>query len=327
MAKKEMMTVDQVQGAWAIIPTPAKDGADSYKMQNTVDLDETARVVDALIEAGANAIMGLGSLGECATLTWEEKKAFVGTAVDAAKGRVPMFFGTTSLNTRDTVEQARVFQDMGVDGNMLGVPMWCAPDTAMAVQFYRDVTEALPDMPICVYANTEAFKYSFPPPFWAQVSEMPQVITAKYLTIALMLTDLHLSHRKIRLLPIDLDYYAAARMDPEFNTAFWTSGMVCGPAVHIKLRDEVEKAKQTGDWALAAKISDELGHAGSTMFPNGSFKDFSTYNISLEKHRMDVAGWMKAGPVRPPYHLTPQRYLDGATLVGERIAALHKKYS
>jgi trans-o-hydroxybenzylidenepyruvate hydratase-aldolase len=327
MAKKERMTVDRVHGAWAIIPTPAKAGASDWRMQSTVDLDETARMVDALIASGADAIMGLGSLGEAATLTWDEKKAFVSTVVDAARGRVPLFFGTTSFNTRDTIEQTRTFYDMGVDGIMLGAPMWCAPDTPTAVQFFRDVTEGCPETAVCVYANTEAFKYSFPPPFWAQVSELPQVITAKYLSIALLLTDLHFSQRKIRLLPIDMDYYAAARIDPEFMTAFWSSGMVCGPSVYTELRDEVIRAKQTGDWNAARRITGELSHAGSTMFPNGSFKEFSTYNIGLEKHRMDVAGWMKAGPPRPPYHLVPQPYLDGAALVGERIAALHRKYA
>ena len=80
--KKELMTAEDVQGAWAIMPTPAKEGAESWRMDDTVDLDETARAAEGLIKAGVDAIMVLGTLGEGATLTWEEKKKFISTLVD-----------------------------------------------------------------------------------------------------------------------------------------------------------------------------------------------------------------------------------------------------
>lgn len=44
-------------------------------------------------------------------------------------------------------------------------------------------------------------------------------------------------------------------------------------------------------------------------FPPGSFEEFSMDNIPLEKARMDAAGWMKAGPCRPPYHVVPAPYV------------------
>lgn len=324
---KQRLTVDDVQGAWAILPTPSKPNASDWRAENTVDLDETRRVVEQLIGAGINGILSLGSLGECATLTWDEKRDYMKALVEAARGRVPVFGGTSSLSTRETVRQTRIAQDLGVAGVMVGPPMWCAPDVPTAVQFYRDLAEACPDLAICVYANNEAFKFEFPRPFWAQVAEIPQVITAKYLGVGALVTDLNLTRKKIRFLPIDADYYAAARIDPEFCTAFWTSGAVCGPQPVIRLRDEVIKAKQTGQWSEAKAVTDAIGKTYQTLFPHGSFKEFSTYNIGLEKGRMDAAGWMKAGPCRPPYTLVPEPYLEGARESGRRWAALHKKYS
>ena len=144
--KKALLTAADVNGAWAIIPTPAKPGAESWKMEDTVDVDETARVVDGLIEAGIDAILSMGTLGECATLTWEEKQKFMSTLVETARGRVPVFVGTTTLNTRDTIRETRWAADLGADGTMLGLPMWCAMSVPGAVQFYRDVTEAVPNM-------------------------------------------------------------------------------------------------------------------------------------------------------------------------------------
>lgn len=324
---KKLLTVDEIQGCWAIMPTPAKPNASDPHASDTVDLDETARTVERLIAAGVDGILSLGTLGECATLTWAEKRAFMATLAEVARGRVPVFGGTSSLNTRETIRQTREARALGIDGAMLGPPMWCAPDLATVVQFYRDVAEACPDTAICVYANNEAFKFDFPRPFWAQVSEIPQVVTAKYLGIGTLHADLNLSRRRIRLLPLDVDYYGAARIDPEFCTAFWTSGAVCGPAPALALRGEVAEAKRTGDWTAAKGLTDRIAASYRTLFPNGSFKEFSTYNIGLEKARMDAAGWMTAGPCRPPYHLVPEVHLAGARESGRQWAALHHEMS
>lgn len=324
MAKRALLTANDVKGAWAIMPTPAKPNASDWRATDTVDLDETARAVEGLIAAGINGILSMGTLGECATLTWEEKKAFIATVVETARGRVPVFAGTTALNTRDTVTQTRAARDMGADGTMLGVPMWCAPSTEVAVQFYKDVAEAVPEMNIAVYANPEAFKFEFPRPFWAGIANIPQIVTAKYIGINALLQDLHLTQGKIKLLPIDFDYYAAARME-EFVDAFWTSGAVCGPLVATTLRDEVAKARKSGDWSAAKAFHGRMAPTAAPLFPNGSFKEFSTYNIGLEKARMDAAGWMKAGPIRPPYHLVPEAYLAGARKSGQMWADIQRE--
>ncbi|WP_321390266.1 dihydrodipicolinate synthase family protein [Emcibacter sp.] len=328
MAKsKSLLTVDDIVGAWAIMPTPAKPGSTDWRAEDTVDLDETARVVNGLIEGGVNGILAMGTLGECATLTWEEKYEFMATLVEAAAGRVPVFVGTTALNTRETIRQTKAASDLGADGTMLGVPMWCAPSVETAVQYYKDVAEACPDMAICVYDNKEAFKFDFPTSFWAQVASIPQVVTSKYGSMDRLLQDIAASRGQIRFLPIEAAYYGAARMEPDFCTAFWSNSAVCGPATVTRFRDVVADAKQSGDWSEAKVMAGEIGHALSTLFPNGSFKDFSMYNIILEKERMNAAGWMVAGPTRPPYHIVPEDYLEGAHESGRRAAALHKKYS
>ena len=323
--KRALMTAADVHGAWAIIPTPAKPGAESWKMEDTLDVDETARVVEELIKSGIDAILSMGTLGECATMTWPEKQKFMSTLVETARGRVPVFVGTTTLNTRDTIRETRWATDLGADGTMLGLPMWCAMSLPGAVQFYRDVAEACPQTAIAIYANPEAFRFDFPPPFWAQVASIPQVITCKYVGVANLLVNLSLTHGKIRFLPIDFDYYGAARMDPELCTAFWTSGAVCGPNVPIQLRDEVVAAKKSGDWSKAKWISDEMAKTAASLFPPGGFKEFSMYNIAIEKERMNAAGWMKAGPFRAPYYVVPAPYLEGARNSGKMWAELNRK--
>lgn len=320
--KRELLTVDDVTGCWAIIPTPSKPNASDPSAVDTVDLDETARVADALVGSGVNGILSLGTLGEAATTTWDEKQAFLRTLVETVRGRVPVFGGTTSLNTRETIRMTKSAREIGVDGVMLGLPMWVQPDVATAVKFYRDVADACPDVAICAYANPEAFKFDFPRAFWAQIAEIPQIVSAKYINTAALYADLNLTKRRIRLMPLDVDYYAAARLDPDACTAFWTSGAVCGPAPALKLRDLVAEARKTGDWTPAKALTDRIGITYRTLFPNGSFKEFSIYNIGIEKARMDAAGWMTAGPCRPPYSIVPEPVLEGARESGRQWAKL-----
>jgi trans-o-hydroxybenzylidenepyruvate hydratase-aldolase len=323
---RERLTSADITGAWVILPTPATVNASDWRAEKTVDLAETERVVEALIDAGVDGLLSLGTFGEGATLTWDEKQAFIDTVVGTVKGRVPFFCGTTALNTREVVRQTRAARDMGADGTMLGPPMWCKPDLPTALQFYRDVAEAVPEIAICVYANIEAFKFEFPRPFWAQVSRIPQVVCCKYLNIGMLALDLELAPT-IRFLPNEADYYAAARIAPERMNAFWSSGALCGPATAIALRDTVRAAAETGDWSEAKAIADAIRKADAGFFPRGEFAEFSKYNIGLEKERMNAAGWMRAGPCRPPYHLVPEEYLEGARRSGAAWAELHATYS
>jgi trans-o-hydroxybenzylidenepyruvate hydratase-aldolase len=323
--KRKLLTVDDVKGVWAIMPTPAKDNAPDWRAEDTVDLDETARAVEGLVVAGIDGILSLGTLGECATLTWEEKKKFIATAVETVRGRVPFFAGTTSLNTRETIRQTREAYKLGADGTMLGLPMWCTADIPTAVRFYKDVAEACPEMAICVYANPQAFRFTFPTEFWAQVSEIPQVITAKYGAGPNLDADIAASKKRIRFMPIDMQYFGIAKSNPEFNTAFWTSGAVCGPKLAVHLRDVIARAKSTREWSEAEELTKQIAMTVMPLIPNGSFEEFGKYNIGLEKARMDAGGWMKAGPCRPPYVYVPEEYLKGARAAGAGWAALEQK--
>ena len=324
--KKSLLTADAIQGVWAIIPTPATPDASDWRTANTVDLDETARIVEAMIVSGVDGLLSLGTLGEGATLTWDEKRAFIATMVEVARGRVPVFAGTTTLSTRDTVAQTRGAFDLGADGTMVGPPMWNKPDVGSAVQFYKDIAEAAPEMAICVYANSFVFKFDFSPPFWAQVADIPQIVSAKTASAGTYLRDHRASRGRIRMMPIDAEYYAAARMDPETAVAFWSSSASCGPAPVIALRDLVAEAKRTGDWSKARVLNDKIGQAILPTVAYGDFNEFQIHNVALEKGRMDAAGWLKAGPNRPPHHVIPDRIKELGRLGGENWAALHRDY-
>jgi trans-o-hydroxybenzylidenepyruvate hydratase-aldolase len=111
-------------------------------------------------------------------------------------------------------------------------------------------------------------------------------------------------------------------MDPEFHTAFWSPCACTGPELTIYWRDIVKDAVNSGDWSKPDELYPRLMSVLSNLFPPGGFPEFSRYNIQLEKERINAAGWMNAGPCRPPYNSAPESYLAGARLAGTGWAEL-----
>src|SRR6185312_17025398 len=61
-----------------------------------------------LIAAGCVGLVPLGSLGEGATLTFEEKRAVLQTALGAVGDRVPIVPGIAALSTGEAVRLAQM---------------------------------------------------------------------------------------------------------------------------------------------------------------------------------------------------------------------------
>ena len=317
------LTADDIRGIYAMFPTPATPDASDPSAANTVDLAETRRAVDALIRAGISGIMTNGTLGEGATLTWEEHQAFARAVLDSAAGRVPVFVGATTLNTRDSIAKGRAFEALGASGLFLGRPRWCENDDDTLVGFYRDVATAVPEMPIVVYDNPEAFKGKISARAYAGLAEIPQVIASKYIGVGpAYVADVAAVRGRIRLLPRDGEWYYAWRWTPDLALGCWSPGCCMGPEPVTAL----QRAIEANDGARAEAITQAMRQSQRAFQPRGDFHLFSRYNIPLEKLRVDAAGYMRAGPCRPPYYHLPEEYAEGARQAGRAWAKLREQY-
>ena len=135
-----MLKPADLRGVYAIIPTPAKDGADRWDAVDTVDLAATERVVNCLIGDGVSGLIVLGTTGECATVTGQEYESFVDCVLPTVKRRIPTFIGTTALGTHEVVRRTRFAAERGADGILLGLPMWQPLTVDMAVEYYRGIS-------------------------------------------------------------------------------------------------------------------------------------------------------------------------------------------
>ena len=94
----------------------------AFKPDYSVDHAFVAKHGAWLIKNGCTGIVALGSLGESATLRFDEKVAILKTLVSAMDGKAPVVAGIASLSTMEAVDLAEAAQDVGCSGLMVLPP-------------------------------------------------------------------------------------------------------------------------------------------------------------------------------------------------------------
>ncbi|MFF9494400.1 dihydrodipicolinate synthase family protein [Streptomyces flaveolus] len=318
-----MITAAEITGMYGIIPTPALPGADRLDARNTVDVEETARLVDRLVRDGVSGIIAIGTTGECPTLSEDDFDVVVDTVVEAVAGRVPTFVGATGAGGHGTARRLRKVAASGATGALLGLPMWQPLTTDMAVDYYSQASEAFPDLALMVYANARAFRYTFPVEFWQGVSaEAPTVTSAKVSRAPQLERMLEVTGEQINFVPSDMVVHDFAARAPKTTTACWATAAGMGPEPSIALMDALTR----GDAEAAGKAAADIAWANEPLARLFADQEvFASYNTQIEKARIAAAGYCRPGPVRSPYHHLPQEYAAASVACGERWRELRAR--
>ncbi len=115
-----------------------------------------------LLDAGCTGIVTLGSLGEGATLSFDEKVQVVRTAVGAVKGRAPVVASISALSTSDAVALAKAAADEGCDALMVLPPYVYLGDWREMKTHVSAVFRATP-LSCMLYNNPVAYGTDFLP--------------------------------------------------------------------------------------------------------------------------------------------------------------------
>ncbi len=130
------------EGSIVAIVTPFKD--------NKVDEKALADLIEWHIASGTNAIVPCGTIGESATLEYEEHYRVIELTVQAVRGRVPVIAGTGANSTQETIVMTRRAKELGADGALLVVPYYNKPTQEGLYRHYKAVAGAV-DIPIVLY--------------------------------------------------------------------------------------------------------------------------------------------------------------------------------
>jgi len=115
-----------------------------------------------LLDNGCTGIVALGSLGEGATLAFEEKLAILRTFVKAVHGRGPVVAAISALSTSEAVGLAQAATDMGCDGLMVLPPYVYQGDWREMKAHVAAVFNATP-LSCMLYNNPVAYGTDFLP--------------------------------------------------------------------------------------------------------------------------------------------------------------------
>ena len=312
-----------INGLVGILPTPATADASSWKAENTVNLPETEKMCRLVVDSGVDILMTNGTFGECATLTEDEHVAFNACVIETVGGRVPVFSGIGTLNTRDTIRRGKALLAAGADGLFVGRPMWLAMDETQIVAFYRDLAEAMPGAPLLVYDNPIAFKGKISQEAYIALGRIPEVIASKHVGGPALESDAAALGDSLRILPLVSDWFRTASVQPDLFPAAWSGHVACAPAPLVALA----KAVRAREWELAKAISEKCIWAESAMFVGGELADFMNYSIQIGHLRFKAAGLIDPGPPRAPYVGLPPKFEAGGLETGRRWETLQREFT
>lgn len=140
----------------------------AFTEEGGVDHAFVAAHVRWLVDAGCTGLVPLGSLGEGATLSFDEKIALLETIVGAVGNRVPIIPGIASLSTAEAVRLARAAERVGCRG-LMALPPYVYSTDWREMKAHVTAIMAATALPVMLYNNPAAYGTDFLP---AQIAEL-----------------------------------------------------------------------------------------------------------------------------------------------------------
>lgn len=232
-------------------------------------LDEAsyARLISRLAAAGVDSIGALGSTGSYAYLDRGERRAALSIAVEHAAD-TPVIAGIGALRTAQVLALAHDAQEAGVAGVLLPPMTYQELSDAEVLSLYRDVTAEL-SVPLVVYDNPGTTHFSFSDDLYAQIAQLPQVVSFKIPGAGAVQRVARLRGMLPEHVGIGIsgDGYAAAGLNAGCDT--WYS-VVGGVLPERALA--ITRAAQGGDAATATALARELLPLWDLFAQHGSLR-------------------------------------------------------
>jgi len=121
-----------------------------------------------MIDSGCAGIVACGSLGEAATLSFDEKIAIVRTCVAAVGDRAPVVLGIAALSTGEAVAMAQAAEQAGCQALMV-LPPYVYSSDWREMKAHVGAVIAATQLSCMLYNNPPAYKTDFLP---EQIAEL-----------------------------------------------------------------------------------------------------------------------------------------------------------
>lgn len=119
-------------------------------IDNGVNFEEFGKMIEYQIEGGTDALVVLGTTGEPATMTEDEKTETIKFVVKKAAGRIKIIVGTGSNNTAKAVAASVQAEKLGADGVLAVTPYYNKCTQKGLFDYYKAICDAV-KIPVIAY--------------------------------------------------------------------------------------------------------------------------------------------------------------------------------
>lgn len=157
-------------GAATALITPFTDGA--------VDYAALEKLLEFQITGGIDALVILGTTGEPATMTAEEKAEVIRFSIEKVARRVPVIVGTGSNCTSTAIANSIAAEKAGADGILVVTPYYNKCTQNGLVEHYKAIASACP-LPLIAYNVPGRTGVNILPAAAAKLAEVDSIIGIK----------------------------------------------------------------------------------------------------------------------------------------------------
>lgn len=135
--------MEKLHGAGVALITP-------FDTDGSVDFDSLARLIDYQVKEGMDYLVSLGTTGETATLSKEEKKKIWEFTATRVNNRVPLVAGIGGNNTAEIMKDISEFDIAGYSAILSVSPYYNKPSQEGVYHHYKAIAQAS-KLPIILY--------------------------------------------------------------------------------------------------------------------------------------------------------------------------------
>ena len=143
-----------------------------------LDLAETQRSIERLVDGGVSGVIVLPMLGENALMSRQERETVVRGAKEVVQGRVPVLSGLACISTADAISGARDYERWGAEGLMAFPSLGYRTDPAETAGWFRAIGGAS-GLPIMIYNNPGAYGVDVGPETLQLLVDVPTIVCVK----------------------------------------------------------------------------------------------------------------------------------------------------
>ena len=149
-----------------------------FKTDFSVDTEALTRIVNHVIDNGADFLVVLGTTSEAPTLTANEKNLVINTILKANNSRLPILLGMGGNNTQAVIEAIKAQDFTGIQGILSVVPYYNKPNQRGMRAHFEAIADASP-VPVVVYNVPGRVGVNLQAATCVELAKHPNIIAVK----------------------------------------------------------------------------------------------------------------------------------------------------